>query len=111
MAKKKYYKIIPIKHLLKNNVTAKAGEKIEGSAFVNLQDSLDRGFCKPVKDKSKNKNKSKNELDLSKKTVKQLDEFALENKIELSAEDKVNKSATVDAIKAALAKRKEGDKS
>ena len=46
---KKYYKIIPIKHLLKNNRTAKSGEVIEGSAFINLQESLDRGFCKEEK--------------------------------------------------------------
>ena len=48
---KKYFKIIPIKHLLKNNKTAKAGEIVEGGAFVNLQDSLDRGFC--VEEKKK----------------------------------------------------------
>lgn len=46
---KKYFKIVPIKHLLKNNRTAKSGEVIEAGAFINLQDSLDRGFCKEVK--------------------------------------------------------------
>jgi hypothetical protein len=51
----KYYKIIPIKHLLKNNVIAKSGDVVDGKAFVNLQNSLDEGFCKETKEKPKGK--------------------------------------------------------
>lgn len=46
MENQKFYKIIPIKHLLKNNKIAKSGDVVFGSAFVNLQESLDNGFCK-----------------------------------------------------------------
>ena len=46
MSNIKYYEIIPIKHLLKNNRIAKSGEVVDGRAFINLQDSLERGFCK-----------------------------------------------------------------
>lgn len=41
------YKIIVIKHQLKGrNVFAVAGDIVDGSQFVNLQDSLNGGFCK-----------------------------------------------------------------
>lgn len=41
------YKIIVIKHQLKGrNVFAVAGDIVDGSQFINLQDSLDGGFCK-----------------------------------------------------------------
>lgn len=120
---KKYYKIIPIKHLLKNNRTAKAGEVIEGSAFINLQESLDRGFCKEAKKgkkgkKDKNKNKGAegagagdagagagtgDATDLTKKSAKELAEYAESKGIELTNKDKASKAATILAIETAEA--------
>lgn len=44
------YKIVPIKHLLKNNTIASSGDIVDGSKFVNLQDALDRGICVPLKE-------------------------------------------------------------
>lgn len=68
MAKK--YKILPIQHLLKNNAIAKAGDVVSAGAFVNLQDSLDRGFCEEVE--SNEDDNSGDELTETQKTVKHL---------------------------------------
>lgn len=81
------FKIIPIKHLLKNNKTAKAGEVVDGSAFVNLQDSLDRGFCKEVEVKKEDK-KELTEAEKAIAHIKTLNkdpliEWASENEIDI----------------------------
>ena len=39
------YRILVIAHLLKNNKMAHSGDIVDGSAFVNLQESLDGRFC------------------------------------------------------------------
>ena len=39
------YKILVIQHLLKNNIIAKSGDIVDGTKFVNLQDSLDGKYC------------------------------------------------------------------
>lgn len=76
------YKIIPIQHLLRNNQIAKSGQIVDGKLFVNLQDSLDRGFCKLVKDKKKKKKDKKEELTESQKTIKHLESLNKEPLIE-----------------------------
>lgn len=102
MASKKDYKIIPIQHLLKGNKIAKSGDIVKGSQFINLQDSLDRGFCKEVKNtKSKEEvSKADEGIDLSKLSIKELLAFAVDNSIELSEEVKNSKTKApiVDAI-------------
>ena len=61
MSKKiKNYKIIPIKHLLKNNVMANSGDVVSGSKFVDLQRALKDGICKETNEKISSKDKKKN---------------------------------------------------
>lgn len=97
MANKKQYKIIPIQHLLKGNKIAKAGDVVAGSQFINLQDSLDRGFCEEVKAKKEanTDDGGEDEIDLSKLTKDQLLDFAETNEIELSEETKKAKKADI----------------
>lgn len=67
------YKITAIKHLLKNNKIAKAGDEVDGKSFINLQDSLDRKFCKKVKGSEKDESDTEEvELTEKEKTVKHL---------------------------------------
>jgi hypothetical protein len=109
------YKIIPIKHLIKNNKMAQAGDIVDGSQFINLQQSLDGGYCKPVKGKKdkkskKDKNKDQGEaadfnLESEVKKVKKLKKddlvsYAEENEIEVNADD--NKDVILETIIAAL---------
>ena len=49
------YRIKPIKHLLKNNKFAKSGEIVDGSQFINLQLSLEGGYCELVEEEATSK--------------------------------------------------------
>ena len=41
----KYYKIIPIAHLLKNNSYGYSRDVIKGDRFIDLVESLSGGYC------------------------------------------------------------------
>jgi hypothetical protein len=45
------YKIKVIQHLLKGNKTAKSGEIVDGSQFINLQASLDGNYIEEFEEK------------------------------------------------------------
>jgi hypothetical protein len=57
MTNNKKYQITVIKHLLKNNQIAKSGDVVLGSKFINLQQSLDGGYCKEFIEEDSKKNK------------------------------------------------------
>lgn len=89
----KLFKILVIQHLLKGNQIAKSGEEIDGSKFINLQESLDGGFIEEVSEKKDKKDESKDasplaaELKLVKGFNKEeLIKYATENEFEFDAE-------------------------
>jgi hypothetical protein len=66
MSKLRKFKVLVIQHLLKNNKTAKSGDIIDETKFINLEDSLKGNYVVEVfednsekADKSKDKSKSK----------------------------------------------------
>jgi len=48
--KVEHFKILPIKHLLKNNTLASSGEVFLGTAFVNLELAMESGICEETKE-------------------------------------------------------------
>ena len=86
----KYYKIVPIKHLLKNNKMAKSGDVVDGSSFVNLQDSLDRGFCKETNEKPEGFDKIQ---DAAKKEALEAEKAAKKSEASGEAEKAAKKAA------------------
>ena len=48
--KVEHFKILPIKHLLKNNTLASSGEVFLGTAFVNLELAIESGICEETKE-------------------------------------------------------------
>lgn len=94
------YKILAIQHLLKNNKIAKAGEIIEASKFINLQESLDGKFCekyKEVKEEKQEDSPLEKELKLIKSLKKDdLIEYATKNEIDFDS--KLDKPALLGLI-------------
>jgi len=87
MSKTKKYKIIPIKHLLRNNEIAISGQVVLGSAFVNLQDALDRGICEEVEgaaEELSDEVESSEGVDLTKMNEMEIVGFAKENGYKLT---------------------------
>jgi hypothetical protein len=106
MSKTKYYKIVPIKHLLKNNQTAKAGDIVSGNSFVNLQDSLERGFCKETKETPKGVDKKADEAKAEAEAQAQEKAEAKAAKKAKKAQAKAEKEAKAEAEKEAKAQAK-----
>lgn len=84
------YKIKVIQHLLKGNQIAKSGEVVDGSKFINLQESLNGKFIEEVKDK-KDDSKDASPLAVELKLVKgfnkeELIKYAEDNEFEFDAE-------------------------
>ena len=99
------YKIKVIKHLLKNNTTAKSGEIVDGSQLINLQASLDGKFVELVEDEVREVEEVE---EVTKKSLKKLTKedlllFAAAEEIEISEEMAKNKKdIIVDFILEAL---------
>ena len=100
------YKIKVIKHLLKNNTTAKSGEIVDGSQLINLQASLDGKFVELVEEEGTVEGGEGGEV--TKKSLKKLTKedlllFAAAEEIEISEEMAKNKKdIIVDFILEAL---------
>lgn len=80
------YKILVIQHLLKGNNIAKSGDIVDGSKFINLQESLDGGFIELVdeNDDSEDNFLLNEELyKIGKFNKAELLEYATENEIDV----------------------------
>lgn len=98
------YKILVIKHLLKNNQIAKSGDEVDGTQFVNLQASLDGNFCKKVDGKTEDKDED-TELEKEIKKIKKYKKddliiYAEENEVDFDDDD--NKDVIFDKVVAHL---------
>jgi len=72
------FKILVIQHLLKGNGIAKSGEIVDGSRFINLQESLDGKFVVEVEAEEKDTDKTvATPLDVELKIVKSLNKDKL----------------------------------
>lgn len=88
MSKAKKYRIKVIQHLLKNNKIAKSGDVVDGTAFINLQASLDGGYVEEVNGK-----------EASKKITKPLTTEEKEEVAFKTEEDKINSLGKKELVK------------
>lgn len=90
------YKIKVIQLLLKGNQIAESGDIVDGSKFINLQESLDGGYIELAKEKKEKEKKADNgdeptAFDLESKLIKKLNreelvEYATKNEFEINIE-------------------------
>lgn len=88
----KKYKILVIQHLLKNNELANSGEEVDGAKFINLQHSLDGGYCELVKEPE----------DKPLKEMKKSELIALAKEKEIEIDDKLKKNDILDILEELL---------
>lgn len=109
--KDKYYKIVPISHMMSNNKFGKSGEIFKGDKFINLVRSIDEGFCVEATDSELQKagiefdtdaGKSELEIDLSEMSKKDIISFAKENDLTLPDNQKAGKEELISHIAAQL---------
>lgn len=76
------YKILVIQHLLKGNQIAKSEEIVDGSKFINLQDSINGGYVKEFEESEDT------DFDLAlNKELKRIGKFSKEELIEFANEN------------------------
>jgi hypothetical protein len=81
------YKILVIKHLLIGNRMASSGDIVDESQFINLQTSVNGGYCVKVKkDKKDNKVEDTEVQNFKKMSKIELLAFAAENEIDIPNE-------------------------
>lgn len=104
----KYYKIIPISHLLKNNKFAKSGEIVKGDRFIDLAYALNGGFCVEATDDDLEAagidfdDLDEETVDLATFDKKQLIAYAEENGLDLPEKKNPNKETLLNHILAQL---------
>lgn len=99
----KYFKIIPIQHLMKNNEFGKSGEIYKGDKFIDLTRSLTGKYCKEatqeeMDDAGIELDSENDGLNLEDKSKKELIAFAKENNLSLPEEKNPNKNVLLDFI-------------
>jgi hypothetical protein len=88
------YRIKVIQHLIKGNKIAKSGDVIDGSQFINLQESIDGKFVELVKKENSKKVDSGSEptkIEVELKAVKKLNKdeliaYAVDKNYEINAD-------------------------
>ena len=92
----KYFKILVIQVLLKNNHLAKSGDVVKGDKFINLQESLDGKYIEEC-DAPKNEDNVKklapapgfsDAVNLPEMTKTELKAYALENDLNVDLDAK-----------------------
>lgn len=110
------FRIKVIQHLLKGNKIAKSGEIVDGKEFIDLQASLNGGYCEEADPKDLEVDheevsateKEAAELDPSDKTdlenmnYDELMTYANDNLLELSSKEKKSKASLREAIKSKM---------
>lgn len=99
----RYYKIVPISHMMLNNKFGNSGEIFKGDKFINLVRSIDEGFCVEATDEELEKAglsqsssvEEDDTVDLYSMSKKQLIAFAKENNLTLPDNQKAGKEELV----------------